>query len=104
MLHIIRILNELGILVELNMTLGVENSGNINISNNRSIVGSSRHIDARLYFLRDLKEEGNINTVWKPDKNNSSDSFTNNLLCTYLNRHMNIYCVDNSYYNPTKGE
>ena len=71
------------------MTLRVENSGSVDIENNWSISSCTRHMDARLYFLRDLKEEGIANTMWTPIKNNLSDFFTNNFTGTYFNKNLN---------------
>ena len=51
MLHITRILNVSGHLVDLLMTLRVDTSGDVDIENNWSSTNRTRNMDARIYFL-----------------------------------------------------
>ena len=99
-----RILNALGLLVESPMKSIVDNSRSVNISNNWSSADLTRNMDEIIYLIRYLKEEGIINIVWTLGNNNSSDLFTNNVPSPYLNNNLKRYCVDDDYYNPTKGE
>ena len=89
-----RVLNALGLLVELTMILRVDNSADVDIANNWIIDGCTRHMDEILYFLRYLKDEGLINTVWTLGKNNTSDLFANNLSGPYFNKRMKRYFGD----------
>ena len=53
-----RILNSLGLKVKLPMILEMDNKGAVDLANNWSVGGRTRHVDTRQYFLRQLKEEG----------------------------------------------
>ena len=88
MLHVMRIIQALDLKVELPMILKVDNSGAVNIANSWTSGGRTRHMDVRLNFLRELKEEGILNTIWTPGKYNSSDLFTNNLAGPKFNKHL----------------
>ena len=52
----------MGLKVELPIHLDVDNSGAVDLSNNWSAGERTRHIETRTFFLRDLKEEGIIET------------------------------------------
>ena len=62
MLYIMRLLESLGLQVEKPMILEIDNKGAVDIANNWSAGGRTRHI--KMNFLRDLKEEGIIKVIW----------------------------------------
>jgi hypothetical protein len=64
MLFIMRVLESLGLKVQKPMILKVDNKGAVDLANNWSIGGRTRHIEVRQYFLRDLKMEGIIRAEW----------------------------------------
>ena len=41
--------------------------------------GRTRHMETRLFFLREMKENGIIKTKWRRGDNNPADMFTKNL-------------------------
>jgi hypothetical protein len=65
--------------VYLPMILEVDNKGAVDLVNNISVGGRTRHIETRQYYLRDLKEQGVISVIWKAGSENSSDMYTKNL-------------------------
>eukprot|EP00957_Ditylum_brightwellii_P009335 706359-Ditylum_brightwellii.AAC.1 len=65
MLFAMRILNAMGLQVELPMTLYIDNKGAADFSNNWSIGGRTRHVEVKQYFLRELKETGIVEIKWK---------------------------------------
>jgi hypothetical protein len=64
MLYTMRIVESMGLKVEKPMILEIDNKGAVDLTNNWSVGGRTRHIDTRYYFLRELKEQGIIKTVW----------------------------------------
>ena len=61
------------------MILKVDNKGTVDLINNWSVGGRTHNIEVRHYFLRNLKEDGVIETSWISGDNNTSDIFTKNL-------------------------
>ena len=59
-----RVLMLMGLKVKLPMQLDVDNSGALDLANNWSAGGRTRHMETRMFVLRDLKEEGIIETNW----------------------------------------
>eukprot|EP00957_Ditylum_brightwellii_P123080 9384271-Ditylum_brightwellii.AAC.1 len=52
------ILESMGLKVELPMVLYIDNSGVVDLANNWSVGGRTRHMEICMFFLRDLKESG----------------------------------------------
>ena len=59
-----KIMESIGLKVKLPMRLLVDNKGAVDLANNWSISGRTRHMEVRQYFLRDMKDEGIIITKW----------------------------------------
>ena len=98
MLYVYRIMTSIGLKVITPMILEVDNRGTVDLANNWSIGGRTRHIEVRQYFLQDLKEEGLIITRWCPGTEMSSDLFTKNLDTKTFEKHVRTYCGDDEYY------
>jgi hypothetical protein len=79
MLHIRKALMSLGLKVELQMSLHIENKGVVDLTKNWSIGGRMRHIEVRYYFIRELREAAIIQVHWIESQQNSADLFTKNL-------------------------
>ena len=80
------------------MIFQVDNSGAIDLSNNWSMSGRTRHMDTRLYFLRELKETGIIKTSWVASDENLADLFTKNLPRPASNKYTSELCGSGEYY------
>ena len=61
------------------MILEMDNKGACDLANNCSVGGRTRHIEARKFCIRDLKEEGILQIKWIPGGKNEADLLTNNL-------------------------
>jgi hypothetical protein len=79
MMYVMRLLTYMKLQVKLPMELGVDNQGAIDIINNWSSTGRTRHMDTKVKFARELKEALIIKFVWVPTKENESDTQTKNL-------------------------
>ena len=79
MLFVMRIIESLGLKVQKPMILKLDNSGAHDLTHNWSVGGRTRHVDVRMHFLRELKEEGVIVVDWISGDDNASDLFTKNL-------------------------
>ena len=76
MLYVTRLLESMRLLVEYPMEIEIDNSGAIVLANNWSARERTAHVQTRMIFLRDLKEEGILKIVWKKGSNNKVDMFT----------------------------
>ena len=105
MLFVMRILKSMQLQVELPMILEVDNKGAVDIANNWSVSGRTKHIDTKQYFLRQMKEEGIIKVIWIPGIINDSDIFTKNLPGVDFRKHAKIFCGNDKYMktNHEKG-
>ena len=97
MLYTMRILESMGLQVEKPMILQVDNSGAVDIANNWSVSNRTRHVDTRLHFLREMKEQGIIKTVWVSGELNAADMFTKNLPGPLFNTHVKSVCGEDKY-------
>ena len=79
MLFARQIILSMGLKVKLPMLLEMDNKGGKDIINSWAVGGRTRHIDVRMFFLRELKEEGILKCNWISTDDNSSDLFTKNL-------------------------
>jgi hypothetical protein len=64
MLFLMSILESLGLKVQKPMILMLDNSGAHDLTHNWSIGGCTRHVDVRMHFLQELKEDGIIICDW----------------------------------------
>ena len=87
MLYVMHIVQDMQLKVRKPMTLMMDNKGAINLANNYSMGGRTKHMDVHQYFLRYLKEQGMIQTEWIEGENNCSDIFTKNLQGPLFEKH-----------------
>ena len=84
------------------MILHIDNKGAVDLANNWSVGGRTRHVEVKQHFLRDLKEQGLIRVEWLPTDENESDLFTKNLGVPEFNKYASKFCWnDDYYYNGT---
>lgn len=79
MLFVLRLLNSLGLKVELPMILEIDNKGSVDTTYSWAIGGRTRHVEVKINFLRELKERNLIHCKWCPGNKMTSDIFTKNL-------------------------
>ena len=94
MLYIYRLLSNIGLKVKLPMVLEVDNQGAVDLANNWSVGGRTRHVEVRQYFLREMKEQGLIVVKWCSGDSNESDLFTKNLGGPDFEKHAGVFCSD----------
>ena len=97
MLYIKRVLEGMGLQVELPMVLNIDNSGAVDLANNWSAGGRTRHIETRMFFLRDMKEAGIIKTKWLKGDKNPVDMFTKNLAGPAFQKCAKVFVGDDKY-------
>ena len=73
------IVTQLGLNVKLPMILYVDNKGAVDLANNWSVGGRTRHIGVKQSYLRELKETGYLQVLHKPGKDLVTDSGTKNV-------------------------
>ena len=61
------------------MILEMDNKGAVDMANNWSVGGRTKHIDVKYLWLRELKEQSIIRVVWTSAELNDADLFTKNL-------------------------
>ena len=91
MLFVKQVLESMGLKVKTPMILQVDNKGAFDLVNNWSAAGRTRHVAIRVNFLRELKEQGDIQVEWIPNTDMSSDIFTKNVGGKDFQRHSSVY-------------
>ena len=93
------ILESIGLKVQLPIILHIDNSGCIDLICNWSSGGRTRHMETRLFWLRELKEEepSIILPVYCPSELNRSDIYTKNCESALFDEHVKVFCTDNVY-------
>ena len=104
MLFAWRVLISMGMLVELPMILEVDNKGAVDLCNNWSVGGRTRHIEVKQYFLRELKEQGMVNVVWTKGDDMTADIFTKNLSGPTFNKHAEALVGNDEYMQTGKDD
>ena len=97
MLFVMRILNCLGLKVKLPMRLEIDNKGAKDITHNWTVGGRLRHVEVKMFFLRELKEAGLIECFWKKGDDMTSDVFTKNLAGPLYEKHISAFVGKDKY-------
>jgi hypothetical protein len=103
MLYAMRVLESMRLKVKKPMILQVDNKGAVDLANNWSIGGRTRHVEVRQYFLRDLKREGTILVEWVSGEEMSSDIFTKNCPGPLYEKHVKCFCGLDMYGKKNGG-
>ena len=104
MMYVYRVATSMGLKIKLPMTAEVDNSGARDLANSWSVGGRTRHIDVRMFFLRELKEEGLIEFKHIPGAENEADIFTKNVDAGALHEHVTKLCGEDNLYLSLKGD
>ena len=92
MLYAKKILESLELKVKLPMLLEMDNKGAVDMANNWSVGGRTRHMETRQLFMRELKEQGILEIKWKAGALNPADLFTKNLGGPDFRKHIKVFC------------
>ena len=79
------------------MILECDIKGAVDLANNWSTGGRTRHVDVCQNYLRELKEQGILLVVWIPGDKNDADIHTKNLAGLDLEKHARVYFGDDKY-------
>ena len=97
MIYVKRVLEGLGLLVETPMILYMDNSGAVDLVNNWTAGGRTRHMERRMFFLCEMKEQNVIRTEWKSGDENPADLFTKNLAGPAFNKFAKVFVGKDKY-------
>ena len=95
MLFVMHVIESLGLQVEKPMIIEIDNKGTVDLANNWSVGGRTRHVEVKKFFLRELKEQGILRIVWVSNKDMSSDIFTKNVGGNDFKQHTKTHCGEN---------
>ena len=98
------VLESMGLQVELPMILEVDNKGTVDLANNWSVGGRTRHVDVRQNFLRELKEDGILIIRWISGDENDTDIHTKNLAGPLFEKHARTYFGSDEYNGSDASE
>jgi hypothetical protein len=79
MLFAMRVIQSIGLKVKLPMVIECDNKGVVDLVNNWSVGGRTRHAAVKINFLRELTEQGILEARWISNTHVSSDIFTKNV-------------------------
>ena len=79
------------------MMLEMDNKGAIDLANNWSIGGQTRHVDVQNFFLHELKDEGLLMIKHIPGEENDADIFTKNTAAQVFERHIPMFVGHDEY-------
>ena len=97
MLYIMRLVESLHLKVRKPMIVYSDNKGAIDLINGWSFGGGKKHMDCRIMFLRELKENETIRELWIPTDENTSDVYTKNVDRKTFERHIKRICTEDSF-------
>ena len=78
MMYIKRILNSLSLKVKLPMVMETDNKGVVEFIDYWSIDGNTKHVETRMHYMRELKEDNIVKLYWIPREGNESDLLVKN--------------------------
>ena len=79
------------------MVLEMDNKGAVQLANNWSVEGRTRHIDVRNHFLRELKDLCIIEVRHVPGDENNLDIFTKNVTRAIFEKHLPKFVGKDEY-------
>lgn len=96
-LYALRVLQSIKLKVKLPMLQEGDNKGQVDLANNHSVGGRTRHVEVKQHFLRELKEDGLLNVRWKKGDDNVADIFTKNTTNPVFQRHLPVLVGRDEY-------
>ena len=94
MVYIMKLVESLQLKVRKPMMVHSDNKGAVDLVNGWSIGGGTKHMDCRIMFLRELKEEGVIRVQWISTTENPADIYTKNLDTKTFLKHVKTVCEE----------
>ena len=97
MMYVYRVITSMGLQVDLPMTAEMDNCGAGDLANSWSVGGRTRHVDVRMFFLRELKDQGLLVIRHISGESNDADIFTKNVTSAIFDRHIPLYVGHDEY-------
>jgi hypothetical protein len=97
------VLTSIGLKVKLPMVLEMDNKGAVDLANSLSVGGRTRHVDVRMHYLRELKDQGMIVIKHIPGEDNETDIFTKNTSTATFNKHVVQFVGHDEYVDMVDG-
>ena len=91
------VIESIGLQVELPMILECDNKGAVDLANNWTAGGQTRHVNVHQNWLRELKEEGILIVQWIPGSENDADMHTKNLGGPSFEKFCKVYYGHDEY-------
>ena len=79
------------------MKLHMDNKGAVDLANNWSVGGRTRHCEIKEHFLRELKEQKLIDIDWIKGEENKADIFSKNVTGTIFDKFVPDFCGEDIY-------
>ena len=76
------------------MLLEIDNSRTLDLENNWSVDGRTRHIETRQKYLCDMKEEGYLVVIWISGEATETDILTKNSSSPVFNINIRVHIED----------
>ena len=103
MMYVYRVITSMGLQADLPMIAEMDNSGARDLANSWSVGGRTRHVDVRMFFLRELKEDGMVAFKHIPGHDNEADIFTKNVDAAVLHKHAAKFCGEDNFLEKLRG-
>jgi hypothetical protein len=87
-----KILESMQLKVSMPIVIEVDNKAVVDLTNGWSSSSTTKHMDVRIMFLRELKEEGIIRIIWQLTEANEADIFAKNIITKTFKRHLQTLC------------
>ena len=94
MLYVMKVLESMELQVDKPMIVQSDNKGAVDLANGWSVSGNTKHMEVRIMFLRELKENGTLQVKWIPTDENEADIFTKNVESKLFQKHVSTFCKD----------
>jgi hypothetical protein len=100
MMYLSHLTESVGLEVEKPMILEMDNKGAVDMANNWSAGGRTRHMDVRMHYMRELKDRGLIVIRHISGDDNDTDIFTKNTATATFLKHIPVYVGTDQYMVP----
>ena len=93
-----KVLESLGLTVELQILIQCDNKGAVDLVNRHSIGGNTKHIDVRILHVRDHKDKG-VKVEWIPTDSNEADMGTKHSGQSGFDKHSQRFVERDEYHS-----
>ena len=97
MMYAKNIVESVGLKVKLPMRLEIDNRGAVDMAQNCSSGGRTKHMEIRMLWLSELQEKGILDVKWIRGDDNEADIQTKNVSGPLFNKHCEVYCGKDKY-------